>query len=184
MDVEALADAVQELRDREAIRDCMARYCRGVDRLDAEAIRSAYWSDIIDEHGPYNLSREKFIEAAQQLYTPTDHVVHMVANMEIHMNAPHAFVQSSWQALQALEEDDEGRRVETFLCGRYLDHFEKRDEEWRIARRRVVYDWIRKMPLEHGLGDDYFATRTPTGRFKPDDALYSFVEELPFSVAL
>ena len=30
-----------ELADREAIRECLYRYCRGVDRLDAKMVRSA-----------------------------------------------------------------------------------------------------------------------------------------------
>jgi hypothetical protein len=39
-----------ELADREAIRECLYRYCRGVDRLDADMIRSAYWPDCVDNH--------------------------------------------------------------------------------------------------------------------------------------
>ena len=41
---------LNEVADREAIRECLYRYCRGVDRLDAEMVRSAYWPDVVDTH--------------------------------------------------------------------------------------------------------------------------------------
>ena len=30
---------------------------------------------------------------------------------------------------------------DTIIGGRYLDRFEKRDGEWRIAERTMMYDW-------------------------------------------
>ena len=41
---------MEELADREAIRECLYRYSRGVDRLDADMLRSAYWPDAVDNH--------------------------------------------------------------------------------------------------------------------------------------
>ncbi len=34
--------AIREFLDRQEILDCIHRYCRGVDRLDAELLASAY----------------------------------------------------------------------------------------------------------------------------------------------
>ena len=45
-----VAQLVAELADREAIRDCLYRYCRGVDRCDEQMLRSAYWEDAYDDH--------------------------------------------------------------------------------------------------------------------------------------
>lgn len=41
---------ISELLDREAIRDCLYRYCRGIDRGDEAALRSTYWPDAHDNH--------------------------------------------------------------------------------------------------------------------------------------
>ena len=48
------ATDLQALLDREAIRDCLYRYCRGIDRADEAALRSAYWPDATDCHGAWN----------------------------------------------------------------------------------------------------------------------------------
>jgi len=37
-----------------------------------------------------------------------------------------------------------GPMRETIVCGRYLDHFERRNDDWRIAERMVVHDWFRQ----------------------------------------
>lgn len=47
---------LDELLDREAIRDCLARYCRGVDRLDRALLLSTYWPGAEDDHGSAPLS--------------------------------------------------------------------------------------------------------------------------------
>ena len=43
----------QQLADREAIRECVLRYSRGVDRLDVEQMKSAYWPEATDDHGRF-----------------------------------------------------------------------------------------------------------------------------------
>ena len=41
METETSTDAIGQLLDREAIRECIFRYCRGIDRQDEQALRSA-----------------------------------------------------------------------------------------------------------------------------------------------
>jgi hypothetical protein len=55
-------------------------------------------------------------------------------------------------------------------AGRYLDRFERREGEWRIAHRHVVIDWGNTYPLVEGSTTHLEAT----GRRSGDDPLYSF----------
>lgn len=41
---------LKRLLDEAAIRYCMARYARGVDRMDRALIEGAYWEDGYDRH--------------------------------------------------------------------------------------------------------------------------------------
>ena len=58
------AYTLETLIDREAIRDCLYLYCRGIDRLDEKALRAAYWPDATDSHGAYKGSAAGFIDMA------------------------------------------------------------------------------------------------------------------------
>ena len=168
---------LQSLLDREAIRDCLARYCRGIDRADEAALRSAYWEDATDRHGAWNGSAEGFIAQALQRLRQGGRRVHQIGNIAIELHGDAAAVESGFLALQAPAATPD---QETFLCGRYLDRFERRGGEWRIAARTVVYDWIeeRRRP-ELALADDaLFGLRQPVGCAAPHDAVYALLREV------
>lgn len=169
--------ALQELLDREAIRDCLSRYCRGIDRIDEQALRSAYWPDATDCHGAWNGSATGFIDQALARMRPGGRRVHQVTNVLIDLHADAAGVESAFFALQAAAAAP-GR--ETFLAGRYVDRFERRGGEWRIAARTVVYDWIEERNRPELAQDDeaLFGVRRPTGCAAPHDAVYAMLRSL------
>jgi hypothetical protein len=170
---------LQELLDREAIRDCLYRYCRGIDRADEEALRSAYWPDGTDSHGAYSGSATGFVEVAlKQLRGGSGRMVHMIGNILIELRGEVAAVESYFLAFQE-ERDGEGAARETLLCGRYVDRFEKRAGEWRVAARTVTYDWQRQMPLSEALAPAVFGLRQPTGARCPEDPVYALLRQLP-----
>ena len=89
------------LLDREAIRDCMYRYCRGIDRADEAALRSAYWPDATDQHGRYSGPVEGFFELVKQGYSANPRNVHQVSNILIEFESETvAVVESYFNALQ------------------------------------------------------------------------------------
>jgi hypothetical protein len=162
---------VQALLDREAIRDCLYRYCRGIDRADEEALRSSYWPDAHDSHGAYKGSAAGFITQALPRLRAGGRRVHAISNVLIELHGDVAAVESSFLALQASAA---APTQETFLCGRYVDRFERRGGEWRVADRTVVYDWIEERARPELAAEDavLFGKRRPNGGVAPDDAVY------------
>lgn len=171
---------LRSLADREAIRECLYRYCRGIDRLDAESLRSAYWPDGTDRHGAYNGSAQGFVDWALDKLPGAGRMIHTLGNILIELRGDVAAVESYFQAWQA-DRDAQGQPQETFLCGRYVDRFERRGAEWRVAARTVVYDWLRQTPLPPGTDLERFGVRQPMGGRKPDDALYELLSQPPFA---
>ena len=58
---------LQQLLDEAEIRRVHIRYCRGIDRMDWDLVRSCYHPDAIDRHGAYNGDVEGFIDWAAEL---------------------------------------------------------------------------------------------------------------------
>lgn len=168
---------LQSLLDREAIRDCLLRYCRGIDRCDEQALRSAYWEDATDCHGAWNGSAAGFIEQALTRLRQGGRRVHQLTNVLIDLHGDVAAVESSFFALQATAAQPDR---ETFLCGRYVDRFERRNGEWRVAARTVVYDWIEERTRPELEQDDaaLFGARQPVGGPAPHDAVYALLRSV------
>ena len=103
--------------------------------------------------------------------------VHTIGNVLIDLRGDVAAVESQFLAFQ-LERDAAGAPRETLLCGRYVDRFERRGGEWRVAERTVVYDWIRQTPLPNALEPEAFGLRRPTGAPWPDDSIYALLASL------
>ena len=168
---------LQALADKEAIRDCLARYCRGIDRADDASLRSAYWPDAEDCHGAWRGSADGFIAQALPRLRAGGRGVHQITQCLIELHGVLAAVESSFFALQTTAA---APADETFLCGRYLDRFEKRGDEWRIASRTVVYDWIdqRKRPELAQDNASLFGPRRPNGARSPHDPLDAFLVDV------
>ncbi len=132
-------DTVQRLLDRAEIQDCLARYCRGVDRCDVGLVRSAYHPDATDDHGTFKGNGWDFAEhiVAAKL-AGVAFSMHVIANVLIeHRDADRADVEMYFIAYQRSLDDP---RLQVF-AGRYVDDFTRRDGAWRIAARTVVHDW-------------------------------------------
>lgn len=137
--------AVQELLDREAIRDCMYRYCRGIDRCDAKVLASAYWPGAVDDHIFWKGTIEEFIPWVMPILRSRDQTKHAISNILIRIDGSEARVESYFDAYERAHRNEgkDGKANDIFASGRYLDHMENRAGEWRIARRKVVMDWFR-----------------------------------------
>ncbi|MYM63920.1 nuclear transport factor 2 family protein [Pseudomaricurvus sp. HS19] len=138
-----VADIAGELADREAIRDTLMRYCRGTDRCDEELIRSTYWPDAHDDHLEFSGSRDEFIAYASPNLQAMRYNMHTLGNVLISLHGEQAEVESYYQGYHSVP-DAEGNRRDVFAAGRYLDLFEKREDEWRILKRFVMVDWFRE----------------------------------------
>jgi hypothetical protein len=176
----ALEAQMQSLMDREAIREAMYAYCRGIDRGDEAALRSVYWPDGTDQHGAYNGSAAGFVDAAVKTRANGLRMIHQVTNISIVLKGNQAAVESYFQAFQS-DIDPAGKPRETFLCGRYVDRFSKRGDVWRVAARTVVYDWMKEASGSETGETERFGPRKPIGGMNPDDPWYALLAQAPFT---
>jgi hypothetical protein len=129
-----------ELLDEREIRNVVLRYCRGIDRMDRELVRSCYHDDAVDVHGPFRGSVDDFLDWAWRQMSRHDRTFHFLGNMLIELRGDRAHVETYAIAHHFGEADDPARNLT--LGFRYIDRFERRDVAgWRIAQRVLVSDW-------------------------------------------
>jgi len=158
---ERLLDAVERLTAELEIRRVLARYCRAVDRGDVELLKSVYHPDATDDHGTFQGSGFAFAEALVPAMDGSSiPSQHHVTNVLIELDGDRAAVESYVLAFHPVRDRASGAETHALAGGRYLDRFEKRDGEWKIADRRVVIDWTRaSLPGEAWSLEDAFARK-------------------------
>ncbi|WP_448586802.1 nuclear transport factor 2 family protein [Thermaurantiacus sp.] len=139
-----LRGALEALLDRQAIAEVLVRYCRGVDRCDAALLKSVYWPDATDDHGTFSGNAHAFVEQLIPALLAMDRTMHAISNVSIRLLGEQATAETYCRAYH--EFDGPSGKVEMEVGGRYLDRFEKRGGEWRIAHRLYVMDWNRNGP--------------------------------------
>lgn len=176
------AATTQQIADRTSISDALCRYARGVDRGDWDILRSAYHPDGYDDHGEYKGGIDGLVEWLNQRFAGVDNSIHFLGNCLIEFAGPDLALVETYFASRRLraplagEREDLGPRDQ--LCrqawGRYVDRFERRHGEWRVAHRVVVVDAVFTSVAEGGVRSGPLTW----GMRDKSDSLYAAKEEL------
>lgn len=140
---------LQYLLDRQEILDCIHRYCRGVDRHDAAMIASAFHPDAVDRHGPFEGTPSELADWANSFHSQNFQAhSHGITSHGCELDGDVAHADS--YCLYGLHHKD-GKSV-SIGCARYIDRFEKRDGQWRIADRKTLIEWRALAPANLPAG--------------------------------
>ena len=146
---EPLQRAVKELMDRQAILDCLNRYARGLDRRDPDVLRSAFHPDATDHHGghiDYHPAADSLIADWEIRDADRAFSQHLLLNTSIDLDGDTAHTETYFQLIVGLSPDVRPDSPGLSVSGgRYVDRFERREGEWRIARRVLIVEYMADM---------------------------------------
>jgi hypothetical protein len=152
MDSKTADAALTLLLDKQEIHEVLMRYCRAIDRCDEELLRTVYHPDASDDHGIFKGKASEFIPLVmtvlREQFSCTSHTI---CNELIEVHGDDAHSESYVIAYHRLMKD--GVEHEFVFGGRYVDRFERRQGEWKIASRITVLDWQRFEPSAGKLMD-------------------------------
>ena len=132
---------VQELIDRENIREVIHRLARASDRQLSKLRRDSYHPDAVDNHGVANGPVEEYFRFAETTGATRHYVTqHYVANSLIELNGDRARAETYFLAPHGMTGPN-GDLYFVFMAGRYFDELERRDGAWRISGRQILMDW-------------------------------------------
>lgn len=152
---------IEQLVAIEACREAARRYSYGVDRLDREVMKSAYWPDATDDHGVFVGNAWEFCDRVVDTHDRWTWTMHTISNhrVEIDTDGQHARGEAYNISYLFTELD---RRLATWY-GRYLDRYQLRGSEWRILHRVCVHHSDTSQHLPDSMGID--AARFRQGSF-------------------
>jgi len=136
----------QQLSDVECIRDAAKRYCRGVDRLDVDLMKSAYWPEATDDHGVFVGNAMEFSEMCMEAHLQWRSTSHCILNHSIDLDESGTKARGEIYNVTYLFRKD-ADILDTWH-GRYLDVYEKRGDEWRIIERVCVHEGTTSTPIK------------------------------------
>lgn len=148
--------------DRAGIQNLLGLYCRAIDRLDIELLRSVYHEDGVDDHGAMCVNAHEFAgRIIEMLGTACVGTMHTVTHSVIELDGDIARSESYFLATHTVAAGAEAiegffgpeylesqratgtleRRHEYVCMGRYLDELHKRSGRWGIFRRKITNEW-------------------------------------------
>jgi hypothetical protein len=159
---------MQELWDKQALHENMFTYCRGIDRMDLDLMKSTYWPDGTDDHGRFVGPNHEWCEVGIKSREALVSCNHHCSNVLIELNGDQAKRETMFIVVTTYK--DHGRAM--FLGGRYRDLCEKRDGEWKVLHRTCVWDWNRQSDSATGWGLMQAPQLSNWGLFYPNDPIY------------
>jgi ketosteroid isomerase-like protein len=132
--------SLQRLLDEAAIKDLQIRYCRGIDRMDWDLVRSCYHPDAIDDHGDYVGGIDGFIDYCKAGTPNFEGTTHFTGNQLVKVEGDTAWAEHHAIAFHRVPADPNGPAKDLITVGRYVDRLERRKGEWRLVKRVVIVD--------------------------------------------
>ena len=131
---------VQQLLDKESIRELVYLYCRAADRHDNELMRTLYHEDAFDDHGSFFKGRAMdFIDTLPEIQKSMGILHHNVTTHNIKLDGLKAQGETYIIAFHQVLSDE--GIFDVLIGGRYFDEYEKRDGVWKFFSRAVDADW-------------------------------------------
>lgn len=169
---------VEQLLDRQEIEDVLIGYARGADRGDADLIASSYHDDAIEDHGGVFVGPASDYVALLRKILPTAPLMtHICTNITIELggelDGERALTECYFLTFSRREGGDDP--YDSLTMARCIDRFERRQRKWKIAHRRLAWEWNHEMPIRETWGRGTTIpdlARAVRGAKKPHDILY------------
>jgi hypothetical protein len=136
---------IEDLLAKQACTELVYTIARGIDRLDADLVRSAFHPDGVLDFGYFSGRIDEFLPWVMGLLPTMKRTQHVIGNVLIRISGDTAAGESYVTAYHDMAKN--GQEITMIAGGRYLDQFERRAGAWKLTRRTFISDWNAEQPL-------------------------------------
>ena len=140
--------AVNITEQEGALRRLVYRYCYAVDRKQPDLLKYCYTEDGFHDHGGLFSGDIDAFMAWLSSQLSGIHTQHLVGNCLFAIDGDYAEGEIYTVNYHRLQRD--GKTVQYDAGGRYRDHYQRVDGQWRIKRRQRLIDWAEERVIESG----------------------------------
>jgi SnoaL-like domain len=147
------AKFLKTLAAKEAIRELVLLYSRGVDRQDIELLKGLYTRDATDHHGRhFDGTADAYIEflarSLPHLYVSGHFACNHLISVVDDDHAEGEVYAIAWHIIP----DGKGGAVQDLAGVRYIDQYRRERGCWRFAKRVVSFDFrdLKPVPVPAG----------------------------------
>lgn len=163
--------------DRLKIQQALYTYCRAIDRIQLDLLDQVFHRDALIDRANTTITLEQFVTnvSARQPTLPT--AFHMIGNVLIDfVDDDNAFVETYCLALERHNDSEKGA-VDRSVRLRLGDHFQRREGQWKIARRLMIIDHEQAIPVSL-MGDAMFYSDDNKGARDASDPVLAMRDQL------
>jgi len=131
---------LQELLDKQACTDLLARYASALEWADEQALSEVFFADAQVDYGFFKGRGDQFVPAMMAQIRACLRTWHNNGPPLLRIDGDEAQAETHGTGATIVEIDG-GRTVTSLLGGRDLDRLERRNGAWGIAKRVYVVDW-------------------------------------------
>ena len=133
---------LEQLLDRQDIKDCLVRFSRGMDRFDRALFLSAFHHDAVISAGEFVGGPRALYDWASQLHEQGQSATqHDLLNHSCDIDGDVAHSETYYLFVGRNRDDSNW-----LAGGRYIDRLERRHGEWKIALRCNAIEWSGSLP--------------------------------------
>ncbi|MDD3289099.1 MAG: nuclear transport factor 2 family protein [Alphaproteobacteria bacterium] len=161
---------LQAAVDKSEIAELLYTFCRGLDRMDENLLRSVCHPEATIDLGPgvFQGTSADYVPWVLGVLQQARSSHHLTGNIRADIEGDVALVESYVQTHFRLDKPT--GREDVFLGGRYLDRMERRPAGpagvWKIVHRKQILDWTRTEVVSeifyHQNPDALWSYRTKT----------------------
>lgn len=152
--------SLDELLAKQAINDVLARYCRGLDRMDKALAYSVFHPQSTAIYAElFKGSGHGFIDWVFDTHADLRCHSHQICNVLAEVEGDQAVSEAYVTVVLWTQPDERGKQLEVVGRGRYLDQWSNREGVWAIDHREHLLDMQNFNKLSPGPNISVNATR-------------------------
>ena len=131
-----IEERLQKLEANVSINQTITRYCRALDWLDEDLLKTCYTDDAYIDYGFYKGDVKGFYPVVMEVEKQSMHRYNFLSNVAIKLDGNTAEVECYGIATST----HDGKNL-NFFGGRYHNSFEKVENDWLMSRSEYILDY-------------------------------------------